>query len=121
MSQSPAAYLRALDRTATPDWKFEGSEYIAAGPRGLKRSRPNGEVIAQFRPSISDLLTNEEKLGNAKTAVSARNLLPALADVVEAADELTDLSGDVTAGDRYSLEKALARLAAAVADVEGGR
>lgn len=112
MSQSPADFLRALDRAATPGpWKvhYYSDDYFSIGGQEVpdpKKRRESAEAI-----------------------VALRNLLPALADSEEASEfkvntrynPKSKYGGEwvmVPLDDFLKLHEVKARLAAAVAAVE---
>lgn len=69
--------IQSRTEAATKEpWVGEGDCVVAS--KGLPRSRPNGEVIGRFLPSISNLLSHEQNVANASLAANAPTDLKAL-------------------------------------------
>lgn len=85
MSQSPADFLRALDRAATPGPIDTITHDAGSGVEGEKAIWTRPDETGR-RWTVASRMTE----GDARLFIALRTLLPALADVVEAADEVAN-------------------------------
>ena len=91
--------IRKLRDEATPGPWADEMDCIAGGPKGLRRSRPNGEVIGRMRPSIDDLLSQDERNANAKLAAAAPDLADTAIALYERLEQ-GEIQHDIKARDK---------------------
>lgn len=102
-----AEFLRSLDRAATPGlW---GIAPTSSGGKLVTRGSPENPRRA-YQASVQIVPGADADL-----IVSLRNLLPALADVIQAAAEMCDAHRPYTALELTKLEIAYESLTAAIA------